>query len=208
MMPPFFLFLIVSFFSCHKGNDSKGNDILPTRQDGIWPLALNNEWNYRRIFYKIDGTVESFADEQTKITDMKILKGQPYFGNKLTGQYFTNVGSNTVRGIAFDSLLTDPFAIIFQRVLTNDTIIWRIDDVNCVNNQSFRGYTGVTTINGHECLRNERLTISCNGTIRHREVFYVKPGLGLVKFEEHTFNAATNNVQLRVGVELFSYKLY
>ena len=166
IIPYFFLFLLICILSCRKAKDN-----LPTRQDGVWPLALNNEWNYRRTFYKSDGTVESFADEQTKITDIKILKGQPYFGSKLTGQYFTNVAPNTVRGIAFDSLLTDPFAIIFQRVFTNDTIIWRIDDPNCVNNQSFRGYTGVTNINGNDCVRNERLTISCNGTVRHPEVY-------------------------------------
>ena len=201
-----FLFLsLLILISCTKESETPPR---PIRQDGLWPLNFNNEWNYKRVFYKSDGSVESFSEEQTKITDTITVKGQLYFGNKTTGQFLTNSSPDAVRGIAMDSSLTDPFAIIFQRVFNNDTIIWRIDDPGCVNNQTFRGYTGVTVVNGFECIRNERLSISCNGTIRHREVFYLKPGLGLVKFEEYVLYPGFANAYLRVSVELLSSRLY
>lgn len=198
-------FSLIFFGSCHKETDRPDK---PIKQNGLWPLNFNNEWNYRRFFYNNDGTVRSYSDEQTKITDTITVEGQLHFGDKITGQFLANIDSNTVRSTAGSYQLNHPYSVLFKRVFINDTIIWSIDDQNCNSNLSFRSYTDIVNVNGYDCLRNERLTKKCDGTINAKEVFYLKPGVGLVKFEEYVLEPGTAKLVLRIGVELRSYKLY
>lgn len=180
----------------------------PARQDGLWPLVLQNEWTYKRTFYTPDGKEESsFSGEQIKITDTLDVRGQLYFRDKQTGYTVTNVGMNSVRGIGLDSSLNDPFAIVFQRVYASDSIIWRMTDGVCTARESaFRGYGALTNVNGYECLKNERASRDCNGNLTSRYVTYLKPGVGIVRQEEYV--PGMNGPVLRVAVDLLSYKLY
>ncbi|HEY1113274.1 MAG TPA: hypothetical protein VGE66_06915 [Chitinophagaceae bacterium] len=179
----------------------------PARQDGLWPLALQNEWTYKRTFYEPDGKEESsFSGEQIKITDTLNVRGQLYFRDKQTGYTLTNVGMNSVRGIAMDSSLTDPFAIVFQRVYSNDSTIWRMTDGACAAQESaFQGFGALSNVNGYECLKNERSGRNCNGALTMRYVTYLKPGVGMVRQEEYV--PGPNGLVLRVTVDLLSYKL-
>lgn len=201
-IPIFFLaFLVVA---CKKESYPEPRS---AKQDGLWPMNLQNEWTYRRTFYNADGTKASFSEEKTSITDTFTVRGQLYFKDELTGLSLTNAGENLVRGLGVDSSLTDPYAIVFQRVFKDDSVIWRLDDPSCNSNISFRGYTGTTLVNGHACLRNERVVKSCDGKITGKNVYYLNPGLGLVKHEEYVLYPGMPAVFLRVGVELVSYKL-
>ena len=204
-MKTFNYLLLLSFLvltACKKENTQTKPESI--KQDGLWPMNLGNEWHYVQNFYKLNGSVESTSpDEKIVISDTVTFEGHLFFG--YSGIYYSNIDANTVQTIISGSGVDNPVSILFKRVFTNDTVIWHYDDPACVYNQTNKGFTGITNVNGHACLRNEKIIQSCDGIIYGKEVHYLEPGVGEIRFEEYTRNADT--IALRVSRELTSYKL-
>lgn len=180
-----FLAVVISFFlSCSKSNN---NSTPPASSNGLIPLSVGNYWKFIKTNYdSISGAATDSLFDEIDIVAQITINGTTYYQQNQTsitningGSFFINLDSNTVQKI--DSATQYTF---FQRVSVDSTSIDSWADTvtsRCKGSNYLYGFTTTTNINNYNCLRNAIDVYDCTGLNFEKWVYYLKPGLGLVR---------------------------
>ncbi|WP_018617101.1 hypothetical protein [Segetibacter koreensis] len=194
-----FFFLLLLLLSCTKNSTSiktttNNQGSGQTESKPVWPVASGNYWVYQDSLFNDDGSFGSvFPSDTLKTTDSIIHEGKVFYGTNpfyISRTYYRQADDNTVEEYDFN---TNFSAIYFRQVQANNTII-RKQDVVIPNEY------------GYDCIRNEN-TQTISGDLRLREIFYVKPGVGLVRLEYFVKYRTSTKLNLYFTRTLVSYKI-
>jgi hypothetical protein len=175
---------ITLFLSCSK---SSNGPTLPASTNGLMPLAVGNYWQFNKVDYDSNtgNPVDTTLDELDIVSEIEIGGIIYYQQSQISepiinaGSFFVNVDSNTLekidsavqytffKRVAFDSMEVDSWA---------DTVTSR-----CQGHNFLYGFTDTTVVDNYSCLRNIVYVNDCTGATFQRWVYYLKPGLGLVR---------------------------
>jgi hypothetical protein len=206
----FLVGIISLFLACSKNNNN--NSTPPPTSNGLMPLSVGNYWRFTKIGYDSVGTpIDTVADE-IDIVGQITINGTTYFQQNQTsitnidaGSFFINVDSNTLEKI--DSATQYTF---FKRVSIDslDVDSWA-DTVTsrCQGHNYLYAFTDTTNVDGYNCLRNVVYVDDCTGLNFEQWVYYLKPGLGLVRIEHYVLKNNTT-FYLQFAEDLISYRTY
>jgi hypothetical protein len=212
--------LLFSLASCTKESTNTNatvnhpnNSIL---SKGAWPIVQGNYWVYRDSIFEENGVLKTVNISDTLRTgDSSIYKGDVFYGtyNSLQNVYYRQVNDSTNE--LYNDFVKNA-QIVFRQVSKNNTIILTTQsEVSVWVNDGFKkyqsvgtltGYTDITTINGHDCIRNEFVG-TYDGEISFKSILYVKPGLGIVRSLQYRMKQTPGNLYLHKKQDLQSYKL-
>jgi len=151
------------------------------------PLSVGNFWKFTKTSYdSISGAAIDTVFDEIDIVGQVSVNGATYYQQNQTsvtninsGSFFINLDSNTVQKI--DSATK---YIFFKRVNIDSTEVdsWK-DTVTsrCQGANFLYAFTDTTNINGYNCLRNTIDVHDCTGQDFEKWVYYLKPGLGLIR---------------------------
>lgn len=181
------VFIIGTMAACNS------NNVTPSPTDpvrGLIPLAAGNTWFYKKTIYdSATGSVKATTGDTIIIALQSSINGVFYYQQfqasiPVSGSsYFVNVDSNTVQRI--DSATKYTF---FKRLSTEQNVDTWVDTVTsrCTGHNELRAYVGDTTIGAYTgCLKNVVSVNDCTGQTFQKWVYYLKPGVGLVRIEHY-----------------------
>ncbi|OIQ95998.1 hypothetical protein GALL_219950 [mine drainage metagenome] len=209
----FFLAIIfvIIIAGCSKTAD---NNAASNSATSLWPLKAGNSWVYQDSSYDATGALTDSYSDSTFITNQTTnSNGINFFGlNDSTGWFGTTSfagvdGSNTSLYL-MDSINTD--AYVFFSLNPPDGYLTDSTDFESnpsnAGSDGLYGFKNTFTINGFTCYKNQENVTDENGNITYATVYYVSPGVGVVRIEEYSTD--TNNVlYLDYSQTLKSYKL-
>jgi len=200
-------FIIFSVAACNS------NDVTPSPVDsvkGLIPLASGNSWFYKKTIYdSTTGAVKINTGDTILVTAQTSINGVFYYQQYQasvpinSASFFVNVDSNTVQKI--DSAVKYTF---FKRVSADQNIDTWADTVNsrCTGHNELRGYAADTTIGTYTgVLKNVVSVNDCTGQTFQKWVYYLKPGIGLVRIEHYKVMADNINFYLDFADDLDHY---
>ncbi|MDE3144769.1 MAG: hypothetical protein KGL19_11480 [Bacteroidota bacterium] len=209
-----FFSIIISaliFTGCSKTAD---NTAAANSATSLWPLKAGNSWVYQDSSYDANGALTDSYSDSTFITNQTTnANGINFFGfDDSTGWFgassFAGVDGSNTSLYLIDSTNTD--AYIFFSLNPPDGYL--TDSTSFESNSSNAGSDGLFgfkntfNINGYTCYKNQENVTDENGNITYATVYYVSPGVGVVRIEEYSTD--TNNVlYLDYSQTLVSYKL-
>jgi hypothetical protein len=184
-----YLFILsILALSCDKGPNPSNT---PTISNGLMQLAVGNFWNYVKINYDSNTglPIDTSSDRITILAQITVdtttyfQQVQNSITNINSGSFFYNADSNTLRKI--DSAINYVF---FKRVSTDSVLIDSWPDTvssHCKGVNLLYGFTDSTQVDGYNCLRNAVYVTDCTGFNFQTWVYYLKPGLGLVRIQHY-----------------------
>jgi hypothetical protein len=208
LLPALFTLVIIS--SCSKSSSS-GNNTNPGSP--VFPLALNNEWNYKlKIYNTATGVVTDSSFFTLSITGKFTANGATYyqFQNGIDTtviQTLTAINNNTLGSI--DSA----FGINYYTAFTSGTgdstqsiSSWPVavssNGSTCQGTNKLYAYYADTTLVNLDGLtytnsiKNVILTFDCSGSRLYANVYFVKQGVGLVRFSRYIYSAGKPLLEL------------
>jgi hypothetical protein len=175
------------FLSCSKTNNGSG---LPQTSFGIIPLSVGNFWQFNKVSFDSTGNpIDTTADEIDILGETSIngviyyQQNQQSITNINAPSFFSNIDSNTLE--KYDSAIQYTF---FKRVTTDSTSVDSWNDTvtsHCKGHNYLYGFTGTTSINGYNCLRNVVYVNDCTGMNFEQWVYYIQYGFGFVRIEHY-----------------------
>lgn len=128
-----------------------------------------------------------------------------------TGGYIAVDASNTAL-YGLDSLnASSPYLFFALVPYDGYTIGSRQDFTNpsCIGVDALYGFATTYTVNGYTCYKTLEDVKDCNGNIIYADVYYVSPGVGVVRIEEYSPipSSTTNALYLDYSQTLKSDKL-
>jgi hypothetical protein len=179
--------MISLFFACSKSNNN--NSTPPTKSNGLMPLSVGNFWEYNKTIYDSNGVVIGTTLDEIDIIEQVGVSGITYYEEswasfpKNVGSFFVNADTNTL--VKYDSAIQYTF---FKRVQTDSTAVDSWSDTvtsRCKGHNYLYAFTDSTNISGFNCLRNVIYVNDCAGFNFEKWVYYLQPGLGLVRIQHY-----------------------
>jgi hypothetical protein len=204
----FFVAVVFSLFlSCSK---SSSGPTLPASTNGLMPLSVGNYWQFNKVDYDSNtaAAIDTSLDEIDIVEELEVGSTIYYQQTQLSmpilnaGSFFVNVDSNTLekidsaleytffKRVPFDSMEVDSWA---------DTVTSR-----CQGHNFLYGFTDTTVVDSYSCLRNIVYVNDCSGTNFQQWVYYLKPGLGLVRILHYVLKS-DGTFYLQFSEDLKSY---
>jgi len=181
------ILIIFCVFACSKS--STNNSTPPTVSKGLMPLSVGNFWQYNKITYDSNSVPVDTSMDEIDIIEQVTVSGTTYYQERWesfpnnVGSFFANADSNTL--VKYDSAIQYTF---FKRVQTDSTAVdsWA-DTVSgrCPGHNYLYAFTDTTVIGGFSCLRNVVYVNDCTGSNFEQWVYYLHPGLGLVRIQHY-----------------------
>jgi hypothetical protein len=195
--------LYIIFSSCSKSSSSGSSGTTPGTT--LFPLALNNNWNYKlKIYDTATGTVTDSSFFTLTVTGKVSANGTTYyqFQNSIdttTVTLLANINSTTLgsvdsayginyytffvagTGDSTSSLGSWPVAVSSggSACEGTDKLYAHYADTTLVNNDGLT-YT--------QSIKNVILTYDCSGNKLFANVYFIKQGVGLVRFSKYIYN--------------------
>jgi hypothetical protein len=199
--------IIAVFFGCSKSNN---NSTPPTISAGLMPLSVGNFWQFTRTNYDSTGATINTLPDEIDITSQVGLDDTTYYGVNWTlfpdsiPSFFINTDSNTLKKIDSSQYT------FFKRVQTDSVLVdsW-VDTVTtsrCRGHNYLFAFTDTTNINGYNCLRNVVYVTDCTGFNFEKWVYYLQPGLGLVRVQHYVIKS-DNTFYLKSSEDLGAHHL-
>jgi hypothetical protein len=198
-----FILLLLILFSCTKNNDSPSNII----DLEIIPLKVGNSWTYTQINFNENGTIKDSASIVETVTSTENVNGNTFFHvtNSFGGDLlFRNADSKTVELIDGNGLST------FLKIVDSDSAEYYRGAYHlngCDGIAVGIGFTSIYNINSHDCFENDHVLIDCTGNNDTKYVFYFKPGIGLIRWDQASYKHPGNNLYHYSRLDLRSYNL-
>jgi hypothetical protein len=188
--------------SNNSGSGGSGNNSAPT----LFPLALNNTWNYKLKSYNTaTGAVTDSSFFTLSITGKVSANGNTYyqFQNSVdttTIGLLASLSNNTLGSI--DSAYGLNYYTFFAsgsgdstQTVSSWPVVVSVNGATCEGtNRLYAYYSDTTLINEDgivytQSLKNVIITYSCSGAKMYANVYFVKQGVGLVRFSKYIYNA-------------------
>jgi hypothetical protein len=201
------IFFVV-FFSCSKSSSSGGGNNSTPPVSPLFPLKLNNQWNYKLKDYdSATGLAIDSTNFTLTVVDSAVANGVTYYQlqNSLgTGSLWianltnTTLGSiDSVGGITYYTLFASGTGDSTQSISS-----WPVNVTSggssCVGTEKLYAYYADTTLENLDgtvytnSIKNDAVVYNCSNAKYIGQVFFVKQGLGLVRYAEYVYNASGN----------------
>jgi hypothetical protein len=202
------IFLIINFSSCSKsggggsGTGGTGNNPPPS----IFPLALNNSWNYKLKDYNTNnGAVLDSSFFALTITGKLSANGITYYqfansADTTTIETLASINASTLGSI--DSAYGLNYYTFFlsgtgdsTQVISSWPVTVSINGARCEGtNKLYAHYADTTLINEDGTtytlsMKNVIVTYDCSGNKLYANVYFIKQGVGLVRFSKYIYNS-------------------
>jgi len=200
--------------ACNKNsnNYNPGNST-----SSLWPLKAGNTWIYKDSVFSdsalqstypdtITLTSKTYADPSSGLLFSELYNPNGWFG---TGSYVSVTPDNSTI-YEMDSSTNSPY-IFFGTTYGDGVQIGTGADYSnpaCPNYFTQYGFISTTSINGYTCLKNIEYTTNCSNVNTEAVVYYVSPGVGVVRMEDYIADSTHNNtLYLNFSQTLQSVKL-
>jgi hypothetical protein len=194
--------LLLILAACSKSNNTK----TPTgsgynNATGLLPLAVGNQWNYKQVTY--NPTTGAFIDSShftLTVTGTSTNAGVTYYqlvnssDNSvlwLTNLSATSLGSiDSVGGVSYYTTFINGTGDS-----TQPTSTWPAMAANCTGTEKLFAYyadTTLTDLNGTvytDAIKNDAVIYDCSGNKYRSQVYFVKAGVGLVRYVLYVYTA-------------------
>jgi hypothetical protein len=202
-------FICITLFSCSKSSSSSSGGGGGTTPPGsvLFPLAMNDQWNYRLKDYDTaTGLVTDSVDFTLTVTGQTTANGVTYYslqnslGNGtlwLANLSSTTVGSiDSVNGINYYTLFASGTGDSLQSISS-----WPVNvSGTCVGTEKLYAYYADTTLINLDgtvytnSIKNDAVIYDCSSNKTEAQVFFVKQGVGLVRYSQYVYNSAGNHL--------------
>jgi len=185
--------LSIYLLACTKENNT--NNPTDTPDKNLIPLKEGNNWNYLYYNYDDNGNLQGTTHWFDSIVSTIPHDGNTYYAARWN---IRNVDTNTVE-VKRDN---GRIEIFFKRVFTDSTVIYT-DTLSPFDNtvRKLVAYATPVNILGYSCIKNEVVTTTMGVTVE-KNVTYIKPGIGIVRYEFYY-----GNTNLIDRFDLVSYSL-
>jgi hypothetical protein len=172
------LLLSIYLLSCTKDSPALNNTDNPNDTLGKYliPLKEGNSWNYLYYYYDDNGNLQGTTNWSDNIASTIPYNGNTYYEARWN---LRNVDTNTVE-VKRDNGRIEVF---FKRVFADSTVIYA-DTLSNIDNtiRKLVAYTTPVNILGYSCIKNE-VVFTTMGVTVEKNVTYIKPGIGIVRYE-------------------------
>jgi len=199
------IIIAVTFFSCSKSSSGGSGGTTPGTV--LFPLALNDQWNYRLKDYDTaTGNVIDSTDFTLTVTGQSTANGVTYYSlqNSLTNGILwlanlssTTVGSiDSVNGVSYYTLFASGTGDSLQSISS-----WPVNVTgSCVGTEKLYAYYADTTLINLDgtvytnSIKNDAVTYDCSNDKVEAQVLFVKQGVGLVRYSQYVYNSAGDHL--------------
>ncbi len=205
-MARFYLFSILFFLSfmeaCTKtvADNSAGNIVTAP----LWPMKAGNSWVYTDSIFTADGELStSYADSTFISNKTASADGNTFYAyNDSLGWFGASgyVAADATNSSLYvlDSLNAGSSYLIFS--LSAPT-------PSATDYDALYSFTNTFIVNGYSCYKNLEQEKDENGNVVYANVYYVSPGVGLVRIEEYSISPNTNSLFRDYSQTLRSFNL-
>jgi hypothetical protein len=212
-------------FSCSKsGSNSGSGSSGTTGSSSIFPLAVNNTWNYKlRVYDPATGNVLDTSNFTLAITGTKSINGFTYyqFQNSVDTTTMPQLASITANSLgSIDNaygLTYYSFFVAGTGDSTHNISMWPVTIGTggnaCEGMNKLYGYYVDTTLVNNDGItytgskKNVIETYDCSGNKLTANLYYIKEGVGLVRYSRYNYSAA-GKPQLELAWVLESESLH
>jgi len=210
----FSAFFILIMAACTKTSTNSNNINSST---SLLPLKAGNYWIYQDSSFDASGNLQVSAHDSTFINkNTTSVSGVTFYGitDSIgwfgTGGYVTVDPSNTYL-YGLDSL-NAPNYLFFALAPGDGYLIGSSTDYSnpaCLGTYALYGFASTYKVNGYTCYRSYGYYKDCNNNILNAYIYYVCPGVGIVRIEDYLANpnVNTNTLYMDYSQTLQSYKL-
>lgn len=215
---PFALLLIglIFFVGCAKNVSNNANGSI-SGASSLWPLKAGNNFKYQdSAFDANNNLIESYFDSAYITNQTVSLNGTVFYGinDSLgwfgTGAYVTVGSSNNSLYMLDSASSTSPY-LLFATAPTDGYLIGSSKDFSnpsCINTDALYGFASTYNIKGYNCYKSVETITDCSNTTTYAIVYYVSPGVGVVRIEEYSPNPSnTSQLYLDYSQTLVSENL-
>ena len=207
-MKRFPFFSVIVFLSllaaCAKtaSNNSSANSAT-----SLWPLKAGNSWVYTDSIFDNNGNLLNAYNDSTFISSKTTTKNgiNFYAYNDSLGWFgadgYVAVDASNTTLYGLDSLnATSPY-LFFATVPYDGYVIGSSQDFSnpsCIGTDALYGFASTYTVKGYTCYKTLEDVKDCNGNIIYADVYYISPGVGIVRIEEYSAvpNSTSNALYL------------
>ncbi|MDE3144770.1 MAG: hypothetical protein KGL19_11485 [Bacteroidota bacterium] len=186
--------------------------------NSLWPLKQGNNWVYQDSIYDSTGAVlQTYSDSTFISANTLNNSGITFFAyNDSLGwfgaQSYIAVDATNTSLYGLDSSTAVSPYLFFQSASYDGYVIGSNQDYSnpaCIGVDNLYGYASTYNINGYTCYKSSDNITDCNGNVIYADVYYVSPGVGVVRIEEYSPvpNSTTNALYLDYSQTLMSYKI-
>lgn len=200
-MKQLLLVLLLFAVACKK-DANPGNNGTP-----IQPLTIGNNWTYEAFDYDETGTTMSTRTSNISVAGTQRVNGNTFYRivdqDGAFAMYLRNIDNNTVEvNIASR---TYPY---LKRVHSNNTLInSETSQGSCTSTASVYGFSAITKVREHDCLRMEEIHTDCLGKVTTKIITYFKPGIGTIRGDLYRIKNDGSGLYLRGRTDLKSFVL-
>lgn len=170
----------------------------------IWPMKTGNSWVYTDSIFNADGEMTVSYTDSTFISDKTIsADGNTFYAYNDSLGWFGATSYIAVDALnnslyMMDSLNAGSSYLFFSlsAPTPSDT-----------DYDALYSFTNTFTICGYSCYKNLEQVKDENGNIIYANVYYISPGIGVVRIEEYIPNPNTGTLYLDYSQTLKSYNL-
>ena len=213
-------FAVIAFFvlfiaACSKTMNSNSSVNSAT---SLWPLKMGNTWIYQDSSFDANNNVIEGITDSTFITSQITSRGgASFYGiNDSLGWFgtggFIAVDPSNAALYGLDSLNAASPYLFFALAPTDNYLLGsstNYSNPSCIGQVSLVGFASTYTVNGYSCYRTIQSEKDCNGNTTYAIVYYISPGVGVVRIEEYSVNPniTTNTLYLDYSQTLKSFSL-
>ena len=170
----------------------------------LWPMKAGNSWVYSDSIFTADGELStSYADSTFIPNKTASADGNTFYAyNDSLGWFGASgyVAADATNSSLYvlDSLNAGSSYLIFS--LSAPT-------PSATDYDALYSFTNTFTVNGYSCYKNLEQEKDENGNVVYANVYYVSPGVGLVRIEEYSIRPNTNSLFMDYSQTLRSFNL-
>jgi len=204
-------FIFITFYSCSKSSSSgNGGSGGTTPGTTLFPLALDDQWNYKLKNYDTTtGNVIDSVDFTLMVTGQTTANGVTYYSIQnslnngtlwLANLSSTTVGSiDSVNGISYFTLFVSGSGDSTQSINS-----WPVNITSsgssCIGSEQLYAYYADTTLINLDgtvytnSIKNAAVVYNCSSQKAETQVYFVKQGVGLVRYAQYVYDASGNHL--------------
>jgi hypothetical protein len=194
----------VTLFSCSKSSSGSGGSG-PTPGTSFFPLAVNNQWDYRlKLYDTTSGDLTDSTNFTLTIIGTQSANGNTYyvFQNSIDTAIILLASLNSTTLGSVDSAYGVNYFTFFvsgSGDTTQSVSSWPVE-VNATGTpcegtaKLYAGYADTTLINLDgivytNSMKNVVVTYDCSGNKLYADVYFVKDAVGLVRYVRYVYSS-------------------
>jgi hypothetical protein len=198
--------------ACTKSVDSATS---VTGDPALLPLQAGNHWNYQDSIFDASGKVLAAYSDSSFISNQSVsYNGINFYAfNDSLGWFGASgyLGVDAANNALYelDSLNAPSPYLFFSLSPADGFLIGSSSYTDSTKNEfdALYGYAATFKINGYTCYKNIEQISDESGNVTYATVYYVSPGVGIVRVEEYSLAADNKTLYLDYSQTLRSYQV-